>query len=125
MSKSHPLCIIKIIGVYLVTIGLIFVILAWHRLYNGKGLVKSGIYSYIRHPQYLGFIMAITGWLFLWPTLLTIIIYPLCLFVFIYRSLLETRQLEREYGIEFLDYKRKTPAFFPLLLKKPNRLPIC
>ena len=36
----------------------------------------TGPYAYVRHPQYDGFILIMFGFLFQWPTLITLIMFP-------------------------------------------------
>lgn len=94
----------------LMTVGATLVIVGWITLYlgvkNGR-IVTSGIYSYCRHPQYLGFIMIIVGWLVGWPTLLTIVIAPILIFKYIRLARDEERNT---IGSAFYDdYRHKVP----------------
>ncbi len=57
--------------------GFILISAGWKALYEAqrrRTLAISGIYSYVRHPQYVGFILVMFGFLLQWPTLLTLAI---------------------------------------------------
>jgi len=99
----------------IILVGILLVIYGWSQIYKAKGqkLVKTGIYSYIRHPQYVGFILITVGMIVLWPVITTIIIWP---FLFIlYRRLAksEEKRLENTFGEEYKQYKNSVPGFFP------------
>lgn len=60
------------IGLVITALGMVLVVLGWKRVYKAQGgLVTDGVYEYVRHPQYLGFIMITGGWLIHCPTVLT------------------------------------------------------
>jgi len=46
-------------------------------------LATSGPYMVVRHPQYVGFIRIMIGFLFMWPTLLTLAMFPILVFVYV------------------------------------------
>ena len=81
----------------------------YKNLKNDDEIVTTGIYSYSRHPQYLGFIFIILGWVFGWPTILTLIFAPILIYIYIRVCRLEERELanNKQYRI----YKRKVPFF--------------
>ena len=102
--------------------GLALVILGWrdiHKYYwskeSGKGkLVTQGIYAYIRHPQYTGFFLATFGMLLEWITIPLLIMWPM-IFILYYRlARREEKDLEKEFGKEYTDYKKRTSMFIPL-----------
>ena len=96
----------------LMTIGALLVIAGWVTLYFGvkkKKLVTSGIYAFSRHPQYLGFIITIIGWLIGWPTMITMVLSPILIFKYIQVA----RNEEKEVSdlVEYSSYKEKVPFF--------------
>src|SRR3990170_3535525 len=59
---------------------------AWPILHEAqrKGrLATSGPYARVRHPQYLGFILIMLGFLFQWPTLLTLVMFPILVLMYV------------------------------------------
>ncbi|MCF6256564.1 MAG: isoprenylcysteine carboxylmethyltransferase family protein [Gammaproteobacteria bacterium] len=88
----------------------------WTQIHAARGgLVTDGIYSYARHPQYTGLFLVIIGFLVQWPTILTVIMAPALLFAYVHLARVEERRAEVEFGVEYNEYVRKTPAFFPRL----------
>ena len=59
--------------------GFVLIAKAWHVLYEAQktnNLATTGPYAYVRHPQYLGFILVMLGFLVQWPTILTLMMFP-------------------------------------------------
>ena len=75
--------------------------------------MTSGIYRYVRHPQYTGIIMVITAWLFAWPTLPIIAMWPILVFVYYRLARREEREMLSRFGKKYNDYMRKVPMFLP------------
>jgi len=97
-------------------IGILLVIYGWKQIYQGKGnLVTTGLYSYIRHPQYLGFLLITLGMNIQWLTIIMLAIWPVLVVLYYKLSKTEEREAEEKYGEEFLKYKRSVPGFIPRL----------
>ena len=97
-----------------------FVLLAksWGILYEAQRrheLAASGPYAYVRHPQYLGFIMIMLGFLLQWPTLVTLIMFPILVYMYVRLARREEQDASAEFGDEYIRYASGTPAFFPRL----------
>jgi len=105
-----------VIGVWLTLIGMILVIIGWQKIHGAKGLVTSGIYKYIRHPQYTGFFLVMTGWLLHWETTLTLVMYPILAVMYYLLARKEDKELSKEFGEEYEVYRQKTPMFLPIRL---------
>lgn len=67
----------------------------------------------MRHPQYAGFMLIMTGFLFQWPTLVTLAMFPILVFMYVHLARREERDAQAEFGDAYSRYKAKTPAFFP------------
>ena len=96
----------------LMTTGTLLVIAGWVTLYFGvkkKSMVTSGIYAFSRHPQYLGFIIIICGWLIGWPTMLTMVLSPILIFKYIQVARKEEKEVSNL--IEYSSYKERVPFF--------------
>lgn len=96
-------------GFYLIAAG-------WRTLYaaqkEGK-LATTGLYAWVRHPQYAGFALIMFGFLLQWPTLLTLAMFPVLLWMYSRLSIHEEREVEKMFGDSWRDYAAKTPRFIP------------
>jgi protein-S-isoprenylcysteine O-methyltransferase Ste14 len=97
-----------------------FVLLAksWGILYEAQRrheLAASGPYAYVRHPQYVGFVSIMFGFLLQWPTLVTLIMFPILVYMYARLARTEEREVIAEFGEEYTRYASQTPAFFPRL----------
>ncbi|MEO1169467.1 MAG: isoprenylcysteine carboxylmethyltransferase family protein [Pseudomonadota bacterium] len=91
---------------------------AWRVLYTAQKngtLAQTGPYARIRHPQYVGFVLIMIGFLVQWPTLLTLGMFPILLFMYWRLALREEREVEAELGDEYRRYAAKVPRFIPKL----------
>lgn len=78
-------------------------------------LAATGIYARVRHPQYMGFILIMLGFLMQWPTLLTLAMFPALVFMYLRLARQEDRNLLKAFGEEYRSYIERTPAFIPRL----------
>ena len=96
--------------------GLILLGSAWrvlHRAQVAHELATSGPYHRIRHPQYVGFVLIMVGFLLQWPTIPTLLMFPILVFMYVRLARHEERDAGTEFGGEYLNWARATPAFFP------------
>jgi len=99
--------------------GFILLSAAWDVLYKAQRdhrLATSGPYASIRHPQYVGFGLIMLGFLFQWPTLLTALMFPILITMYVRLARREEREALADFGGDYADYASTTPAFFPHLL---------
>lgn len=100
---------------------------------NTKGQVADslntrGIYSIVRNPLYLGNFVGGLGVILLLHSLWLTLYYVLAFALYFERVILvEERFLLRKFGDSYRQWAEKTPAFFPLILRKyqPDELPFC
>lgn len=98
--------------------GFILLASAWKVLYEAqraKRLATTGLYARVRHPQYIGFVLIMLGFLFQWPTLLTLGMFPILLYMYYRLAIREEHDMITQFGDEYRRYKARTPAFFPRL----------
>ena len=91
---------------------------AWHVLYQAQRanrLATTGPYARIRHPQYVAFVMILLGFLLQWPTLLTLVMFPILVAMYGRLSITEEREMRERFGAEFDAYAARTPRFLPTL----------
>lgn len=96
--------------------GFILLASAWKVLYEAqrkKSLATTGLYARVRHPQYIGFVLIMLGFLFQWPTLLTLGMFPILLFMYYRLAIREEQDMITQFGDEYQQYKARTPGFFP------------
>jgi protein-S-isoprenylcysteine O-methyltransferase Ste14 len=96
--------------------GMLLVIFGWKKIFRTKNqLVTTGIYSRVRHPQYLGFLLITLGMNVLWVTFSTLLLWPVLAFLYYRLAKEEDKQLEETFGEEFIEYKSEVPSFIPKL----------
>lgn len=91
---------------------------AWHVLYHAQrrnSLATAGPYARIRHPQYLAFVLILLGFLLQWPTLLTLVMFPVLMLMYGRLALIEEAEMHARFGKVFDDYASRTPKFIPRL----------
>jgi len=94
---------------------------AWSVLYQAQRahkLATTGAYAHVRHPQYVGFVLIMFGFLLQWPTLITLIMFPILAYMYARLARLEEREVTAEFGEEYVCYASETPGFFPRLGRK-------
>lgn len=99
---------------------------AWPVLHNAqkKGvLAAEGPYSYVRHPQYVGFVLVMFGFLLQWPTLLTLAMFPILVWMYVRLARSEERDARAQFGEAYERYAAGVPEFVPKLLPRPATLP--
>ena len=75
----------------------------------------TGPYARMRHPQYSAFMIIMVGYLIQWPTLITLAMFPVLVFIYIRLARREERQAFAEFGEQYTRYAENTPRFFPKL----------
>jgi len=108
----HMLSFVFIFG------GFVLISVAWRVLYNAQqanALASTGIYSYVRHPQYVGFILVMFGFLLQWPTLLTLAMFPVLVFMYARLARVEERESLATFGDAYRQYMADVPGFMPRL----------
>ncbi|MDO8703680.1 MAG: isoprenylcysteine carboxylmethyltransferase family protein [Sulfuricaulis sp.] len=89
---------------------------AWKVLYAAQRthtLATAGPYAHIRHPQYLGFVLIMLGFLVQWPTILTLAMFPVLVYMYVRLARREEREVGVEFGEAYARYAARVPAFFP------------
>jgi protein-S-isoprenylcysteine O-methyltransferase Ste14 len=76
-------------------------------------LATTGPYAYVRHPQYVGFISIMFGFLMQWPTLVTLAMFPILVYMYARLARREEQEVLAEFGEEYRRYMQATPAFLP------------
>ena len=96
--------------------GFVLLASAWKVLYaaqQSRSLASTGPYAWIRHPQYVAFVVIMLGFLFQWPTLLTLVMLPVLVFMYVRLARHEEREALAEFGDTYRTYMREVPAVVP------------
>ena len=96
--------------------GFMFIAAAWRVLFEAqkrRELVTIGPYAYVRHPQYVGFVLVLLGFLVQWPTILTLAMFPVLVVMYVRLARIEEREVRAEFGAEYDRYAARVPAFIP------------
>ena len=96
--------------------GFILISAAWRVLYAAQrvgALATTGPYAWVRHPQYAGFVLIMLGFLFQWPTLLTLAMFPLLVWMYVRLARQEEREALAQFGESYRRYMAEVPGFIP------------
>lgn len=105
-----------IVGYAFVFFGISLLIEGWREVYvaaRQNRLATDGLYGIVRHPQYTGIFIAIFGQLVHWPTIPTLVLFPVILWAYVRLADREESKLIREFGDEYRRYKERVPKFLP------------
>lgn len=98
--------------------GFILIAAAWRVLHEAQRraeMAVGGPYAYVRHPQYAGFILVLTGFLVQWPTLLTLAMFPVLVVMYVRLARREETESRAAFGRAYEAYAAEVPAFVPRL----------
>lgn len=110
--------VLHIASYVLLAYGFYLLAIAWPVLYNAQRqgtLATSGPYARIRHPQYVAFVLILLGFLLQWPTLLTLLMFPILLVMYGRLALAEEASMHQQFGEAYERYEYATPRFIPRL----------
>jgi protein-S-isoprenylcysteine O-methyltransferase Ste14 len=96
--------------------GFILLSSAWRVLYQAQSelrLATTGWYARMQHPQYVAFILIMFGFLLQWPTLITLIMFPILVWMYVRLATYEAKEAETMFGDVYRQYAAHTPRFFP------------
>jgi protein-S-isoprenylcysteine O-methyltransferase Ste14 len=102
----------------LIVAGFILLSASWRVLFKAQqtgSLATSGPYAHIRHPQYMAFIVIMTGFLLQWPTLLTLAMFPVLVTMYVKLAHREEREVAAEFGQAWDAYAAATARWIPRL----------
>lgn len=108
--------IIHILSIALILAGFVLLSASWKILYTAQKqhqLATAGPYARIRHPQYVGFFLIMLGFLVQWPTILTLLMFPILTYMYFRLAKKEEREVEQEFGEIYTQYAERVPALIP------------
>lgn len=110
--------VLHIISNILIIAGFIIISAGWrvlHTAHQEGTLARTGLYARVRHPQYAGFMLVMVGFLFQWPTLLTVVMFPILVFMYTRLAIREEEETRRRFPKEWDEYAASVPRFIPRL----------
>lgn len=99
---------------------------AWDVLYSAQRsgqVAVAGPYAVVRHPQYVAFVLIMFGFLLQWPTVLTLVMFPILVTMYARLAHREERESIHSFGDPYRAYMESTPAFIPQWSSRSRRLP--
>lgn len=116
LPLASGVALVMVASTVLIGAGLILIVIGWREIYfSGERLVVKGLYSRIRHPQYTGFFLVITGFLVQWPTFITLVMFPFLIYMYVRLAVKEEREMVEKFGNEYEEYMKNTGMFLPQL----------
>jgi methanethiol S-methyltransferase len=109
---------LHVLSSLLIACGFILISAAWEVLYRAQReqqLAVTGPYAAVRHPQYTGFMLILLGFLLQWPTLLTLIMFPVLVTMYVRLARREEQEALAAFGEGYTSYMARAPAFLPRL----------
>ncbi len=104
----------------LIIAGFVLISAAWRVLYAAQQrneLATAGPYARVRHPQYVGFVVVMLGFLLQWPTLLTLAMFPVLVWMYVRLARTEEREALATFGDAYRRYAARVPSFIPRIIK--------
>ena len=113
---------IRILGSIFFVIGMLIFLVCASQVYLGKllkrGVAEKGLYTLIRHPQYLGLGLAALGLAIMWPRFLTLTLFAVMLFLYYLLAKDEERRMTNRYGESYTAYMNRTGMFLPFSIER-------
>lgn len=106
-----------LVGYALLFVGIGLFIQGWRELYRAhenQRLATTGLYAFVRHPQYTGLFIGLFGeGVVHWPTVFSVILFPLIVVTYTLLAFREERRMLDEFGEQYRRYRESVPMFFP------------
>lgn len=121
-SGNAHLSILHTVSNILIGIGFILLGMAWKVLFRAQQhgqLASTGLYAHVRHPQYSAFVIIMLGFLIQWPTLLTLLMFPVLVTMYVRLASREEHEAFAQFGEVYSRYAAATPPFLPRLGQAP------
>ena len=108
---------VRVMGSILLVIGMLVFFICAGQVYTAKfrnkGTVLAGLYSFIRHPQYVALGIAGLGLSILWPRFLTLVLWLIMALVYYILAKDEERRMINAHAETYRPYMEKTGMFLP------------
>ena len=114
LPLARGVALVMAVSSALIILGLALMAAGWLQTWRARGeLVTSALYRFVRHPQYLGFLLVAVGFLIQWPTLPTLVLFPVLVLVYVRLARREERDMAACFGERWVAYRAHTPMLVP------------
>jgi protein-S-isoprenylcysteine O-methyltransferase Ste14 len=122
VPPNDVLKVIRILGSVFFVAGMVVFIVCAAQVYWGRllksGTATGGLYTFIRHPQYVGLAFAAVGLAIMWPRYLTLVLLAIMLFLYYLLARDEERRMSARFGDAYQTYTMRTGMFVPRVLER-------
>ena len=87
----------------------------FNEVHNRPMLIDTGVYSWVRHPMYLGILLFCLGFFFAIPSLLSLLAWLVFFAIYDKMTTYEEKDLLQILGEEYTAYQKRVPKWFPRL----------
>lgn len=105
-----------LLGGTFILLGLALLVSGWSKVYAARRdgrFASEGLYGVVRHPQYTGIMLAVFGQIVHWPTIITLVLFPVIVLVYVRLARKEERDMISRFGAAYQEYMQQVPMFFP------------
>lgn len=105
-----------VIGYAFLFLGVSLLVEGWREVYRAsrEGRLAAGsLYGVVRHPQYLGIFVALFGELVHWPTIPTLVLFPVIVLAYVRLARKEEARMIETFGDEYRAYQTRVPMLVP------------
>lgn len=109
-----------VLSYVLIGAGLWLIASAWSVLFRARRsgrLALTGPYARLRHPQYAGLLLVMVGFLVQWPTIPTLLLFPILAYAYRRLAVGEEREVRAAFGPVWEAYAARTPRFIPRITR--------
>ena len=124
LSGNPHFSVLHILSFFAIGGGFILLSSAWPDLLAAQKqgrLATTGVYGRVRHPQYMGFIVIMFGFLLQWPTILTLLMFPALVFMYVHLAHTEEAEARLKFGDAYARYAARVPGCFPRLRSRSTQ----
>jgi protein-S-isoprenylcysteine O-methyltransferase Ste14 len=122
VPPNEVLTVVRILGSVFFVVGMLIFLVCAAQVYLGKllkkGVATKGLYTLIRHPQYLGLGLAALGLAIMWPRFLTLTLFAVMLFLYYLLAKDEEGRMINRFGESYIAYMKRTGMFLPHPVEK-------
>ncbi len=106
---SAPCLILQYTAWILLLFGILFLVLSEKERKRHDGLIRTGVYSLVRHPEFLGHVFIIMSMILLAQVVMSLVIGAAMLLMLWIAIVDEERMNIEKFGEEYLEYMREVP----------------